>query len=300
MEESISSLITGIVRGEVLCDEPLSRHTSLKVGGPADLFVTPADLADLRTLLDLLAGKRIPSLLIGGGYNLLVRDGGFRGAVISLKRLSRLEQLDANRIFAEAGVTTGALVRFAEEKELGGLEFLSGIPGTVGGVLCMNAGAHGEAILDRVMKLATIRGGELTDTERAVLDYGYRGLALAPGEIIIGATLQVETGSAKEIKGRIEAFLAHRRNDQRVGSPSAGSFFKNPEGKQAWRLIDEAGLRGYQVGGAQVAEAHANFLVNLGGARAADFIELSGIIKEKVREQSGITLEEEVRIVGEP
>ena len=299
MEEDIRSLIISRIRGEALENEPLSRHTSLKVGGPADLFVTPADLADLRTLLAMLAEKGVPGLVIGGGYNLLVRDGGFRGVVISLRGLARLEQLDGNRISAEAGVTTGALVRFAEEKKLTGLEFLSGIPGTIGGALCMNAGAHGEAILDRVVKLTTIRGGELTDTERAGLDYGYRGLALAHEEIIIGATFRVDTGSAAEIEARIEAFLAHRRNDQRVGYPSAGSFFKNPEGKEAWRLIDEAGLRGYRVGGAQVAEAHANFLVNLGGARAADFIELCAIIKEKVRERSGIMLEEEVRIVGE-
>lgn len=287
------------IRGEVIENEPLSRHTSLKVGGPADIFVTPADLADLRALLALLAEKGIPRLVIGGGYNLLVRDGGFRGVVISLRGLARLEQLDGNRILAEAGVTTGALVRFAEERELAGLEFLSGIPGTVGGALCMNAGAHGEAILDRVESLITIREGEVTTTERSGLNYGYRRLALPHEEIVIGATFQMETGSAAEIEGRIEAFLAHRRNAQRVGYPGAGSFFMNPEGKEAWRLIDEAGLRGYRVGGAQVAETHSNFLVNRGGARAADFIELSAIIKKKVREQSGIVLEEEVRIVGE-
>jgi UDP-N-acetylmuramate dehydrogenase len=300
LKENFCSLIKGCISGEVLENEPLARHTSLKVGGPADFFVIPADLADLQALLALLAGKGIPRLVIGGGYNLLVRDGGFRGVLISLRGLARLEQLDGNRIYAEAGVTTGALVRFAEERELAGLEFLSGIPGTVGGALCMNAGAHGEAILDRVERLTTIRGGEVTVTERTGLNYGYRRLALAPEEIVIGATFQVAVGSAAEIEGRIEAFLAHRRNAQRVGYPSAGSFFKNPEGKQAWRLIDEAGLRGYRVGGAQVAEAHANFLVNRGGARAADFIELCGIIKEKVMEQSGIILEEEVRIVGEP
>jgi len=164
----------------------------------------------------------------------------------------------------------------------------------------MNAGANGEAILERVASLATIRGGELTVTERSGLDFGYRQLALAPGEIIISAQLQVEEGKAQEIEGRIALILAHRRNAQGVGYPSAGSFFKNPEGKHAWRLIDEAGLRGYRVGGAQVAEAHTNFLVNRGGARADDFIELCGIIKMRVKEMSGITLEEEVLIVGEP
>jgi UDP-N-acetylmuramate dehydrogenase len=284
----------------VLNDEPLSRHTSLKVGGPADIFVIPADLADLRTLLALLAERGIPRLMIGGGNNLLARDGGFRGAVISLRGLARLEQLDANRIFAEAGVTTGVLVRFAEDRKLAGLEFLSGIPGTVGGALCINAGANGEAILDRVESLSTIWKGETTVTEQAGLDYGYRRLALAAGEIVVGATFQMAEASTSEIEGRIAAFHAHRHRTQRVVYPSAGSFFKNPQGKQAWRLIDEAGLRGYRVGGAQVAEVHSNFLVNRGGARAADFMELCGIIKEKVKQQSGIMLEEEVRIVGEP
>ena len=134
---------------------------------------------------------------------------------------------------------------------------------------------------------------------REELDYGYRYLALAPGEVIVGATFRLAMGSAAEIEDRIEGFLAHRRNAQRVSHPNAGSFFKNPEGMQAWRLIDAAGLRGYRIGGAQVSEVHANFLVNRGGATAKDFLELAALVKEKVKEQSGIELEEEVRIVGE-
>jgi len=299
LKKDIHSLITGGIKGEALCDEPLSRHTSLKVGGPADLFIAPADFADLQALLARLAATGIPYLMIGGGYNLLVRDGGCRGAVISLKNLARLERLAGNRIAAGAGATTGMLVRFAEENNLAGLEFLSGIPGTVGGALSMNAGAHGEAILERVETLTTLRGGEVKETRRAELEYGYRRLALAPGEIVIAAALRMAEGSALEIEGRIEAFLAHRRNAQRVGFPSAGSFFRNPPGQPAWRLIDEAGMRGFRVGGAQVAEVHANFLVNRGGATARDFLELARTVKEKVRERSGITLEEEVRIVGE-
>ena len=299
MEENIRSLITGSIRGEVLYDEPLHRHSSLKVGGPADLFVTPADLADLRTLLALLAEKGIPRLVIGGGYNLLVRDGGFRGVVISLRGLARLEQLDGNRIVAEAGATNDKLVRFAAERCLTGLEYLIGIPGTVGGALCMNAGAHGEDILTRVESLTIVREGDVRAKERDELNYGYRFLSLSPGEIVFAATLRMADGKALEIEERIEAHLARRRNAQGVSYPNAGSFFKNPEGKQAWRLIEEAGLRGYRIGGAQVSEVHANFLVNRGGARSADFIELAGIIKDKVKEQSGIILEEEVRIVGE-
>jgi UDP-N-acetylmuramate dehydrogenase len=292
-------MIKGCIRGEVLNNEPLSRHTSLKVGGPADLFVTPADLDDLRALMAALGANGIPWMVIGGGYNLLVRDGGFRGAVISLKGLARLEQLDDGLVVAEAGVTTGTLALFAAERGLAGIEFLIGIPGTVGGALSMNAGAHGGAILDSVESLETIRGGEITVLAQGKLVYGYRFLSLADGEIIISAMFRLSAGSIIEIEERIGAFLEHRRSFQRVGYPSAGSFFRNPEGKQAWSLIADAGLSGYRVGGAQVSEAHANFLVNRGGAKAADFIELGGIIKERVKEFAGITLEEEVRIVGE-
>lgn len=299
MQKDIRSLIAGRIRGEALADEPLARHTSLKVGGPADLLVTPAGRDDLRALIALLAEARTPYLVLGAGYNLLVRDGGFRGVVVSLRGVALLEELAGDRIVAEAGVTTGALVRFAEERELAGLEFMSGIPGTVGGALAMNAGAHGEAILERVETLTTLRDGEFLVRQRSGLDYGYRYLALAPGEIVVAATFELARGSAAEIEARIEAFLAHRRNAQRVGYPSAGSFFKNPPGAHAWRLIDEAGLRGMRIGGAQVAEAHTNFLVNRGGATARDFLELAALVKEKVRERSGVTLEEEVRIVGE-
>ena len=299
MEENIRSLITGSIRGEVLYNEPLSRHSSLKVGGPADIYITPADLADLQSVLIVLGETALPWLVIGGGFNLLARDGGFRGAVISLKRLSRLEQLDGNRIVAEAGATNDKLVRFAAERCLTGLEYLIGIPGTVGGALCMNAGAHGEDILTRVESLTFVREGDVRAKERDELNYGYRFLSLGPGEIVIAATLRMAVGKALEIEERIEAHLARRRNAQGVSYPNAGSFFKNPQGKQAWRLIEEAGLRGYRVGVAQVSEVHTNFLVNRGGARSADFIELAGIIKDKVKEQSGIILEEEVRIVGE-
>jgi UDP-N-acetylmuramate dehydrogenase len=291
--------IAQAVRGELLRDEPLARHTSLKVGGPADLFVIPADRDDLQTLIDKLLIAQIPYLVVGGGYNLLARDGGFRGVVISLRSLNRLEELSGSRVVSEAGATNGSLVRFAEERSLTGLEFLIGIPGTVGGALAVNAGAHGEAVLDRVESLTTLRDGRVLVTGQEKLSFGYRHLALGPGEIVLAATFHVAPGSTTAIEERIEGFLAYRRTAQRVGYPNAGSFFKNPPGKQAWQLIDAAGLRGFRVGGAQVAEAHANFLVNRGGATARDFIELAGLIRAKVKEVSGIALEEEVRIVGE-
>ena len=299
LEETIRTLIKSSIKGEVINNEPLSRHTSLRVGGPADLFAVPADIADLRSLLAILDDTGTPRLVIGGGNNLLVRDGGFRGVVISLKRLDRLEQIGNDGILAEAGVLNGALVSFARERGMAGIEFLIGIPGILGGALSMNAGAHGEAILDRVESLTTLRNGDIFVTGRDKLDYGYRFLSLYEGEIIVAATFHLTVGSNREIDERIESYLSHRRDTQQVGYPNAGSFFRNLEGIRAWRLIEAAGLKGCRVGGAQVSETHANFLINIGGARAADFIELSRLIKEKVKAFSGDILEEEVRIIGE-
>jgi UDP-N-acetylmuramate dehydrogenase len=286
--------LTAAFRGDILLDEPLSRHAALRVGGAADMLAAPIDLADLQTLLKAAAETGTACLVIGGGYNLLVRDGGFRGVVISLRHLRSLEERPGNRLYAEAGAHIGSLVRFAGERGMTGLEFLIGIPGTVGGAVGMNAGAHGEAVLDRLETLTTLTGGALR-----TLDFGYRYLTLDPGEIILSGVFLLTRGSAAEIEERIEGFLAHRSNAQRVSHPNAGSFFRNPEGAQAWRLIDEAGLRGQRIGGAEVSEAHANFLVNRGGATARDFLELAALIKERVKERSGVELVEEVRIVGE-
>jgi UDP-N-acetylmuramate dehydrogenase len=295
----IRSLIEGAIKGELLFDEPLSRHTSLRVGGAADCLATPTDLSDLRTLVSLLVERGIPYMVLGGGYNLLVKDGGFRGVAISLLHFRRLERLPGNRLLVEAGILIRQLLDFCREEGLTGLEFLSWIPGTVGGALSMNAGAHGEAILERLESLTTTKGDKVTLKRREELSFGYRYLAIDPGEIVLSATFSLSGGSAAQIERRIEEFLAHRRSAQQVGFPSAGSFFRNPPGNAAWRLIDAVGLRGKRIGGAQVSEVHANFLVNRGGATAADFLALAQFVKEKVKANSGIELEEEVRIVGE-
>jgi UDP-N-acetylmuramate dehydrogenase len=292
------ALLAAALRGELRFDEPMARHTSLKVGGPADFFALPADVADLTALMAVVIETGMPYLVVGGGYNLLVRDGGFRGVVISPERLCGVETLPGCRLRAEAGVTNQMLVGIAGEEQLSGLEFLCGIPGTVGGALSMNAGAHGGSVLELVESLTTLQEGKVTVTPKEKLRYGYRHLELKPGEIVLAAVFSLAAGNAGEIEGRIKACLDQRRSSQQVGHPNAGSFFKNPEGRQAWRLIDEAGLRGYRTGGAQVSEVHSNFLVNRGGATAADFLELARFIKEKVRQQSGMELEEEVRIVG--
>lgn len=287
------------LRGEAKWDEPMAQHTALRVGGPADLFIEPADLADLKDALANLAAEEIPYFVVGGGYNLLVQDGGVRGCVISLRGLDGLKPLPGARLEVGAGVTNGMLCRVAAENCLSGIEFLCGIPGTFGGAVAMNAGAHGCETLRRVESLTTLRHGEIVVQKGGELNFGYRFLKLDPGEIVVSARLRLEPAERRAIEARMTGYLSLRGGSQRVAFPSAGSFFKNPPGQQAWRLIDEAGLRGVSVGGAQVSEVHTNFLVNRGGARATDFLALAALVKVRVQESCGVELEEEVHVIGE-
>lgn len=293
--ETIRAAFAGDLREQ----EPLSRHTSLRVGGPADLFAIPRDCDDLTSLLRILDEHGVPLLVVGGGYNLLVRDGGFRGVVISLEKFQNLAVRPFGEIRAEAGGRNMDLARLAEAHGLSGFEYLVGIPGTIGGALRMNAGAHGGEIFDHLVSLELIGAGGVQILDKKTMIYGYRRLQLEPNKIIIAANFQLSEGSREEISAVMDSCLQKRRETQQVRYPNAGSYFKNPPGKSAWRLIDEAGLRGQVQGGAQVSEIHTNFLVNRGGATAADILGLAAIVKEKVAAQSGIMLEEEVRIVGE-
>ena len=288
-----------MIRGLLLRDEPMSRHTSLKVGGPADIFAVPEDIEDLRKLLVWLTEQRLDWMPIGRGYNLLVRDKGIRGAVISLERFNRIDQVGKQMIRAEAGAENLAVVRFAQSLGLGGIGFISGIPGTVGGAMRMNAGAYGSGILERVDSLTILRSGLIEEVPLKELDYGYRRLSLQPGEIVLAAQIRLEERNPSQTEEEIRNDLDLRRSKHNVGHPSAGSFFKNPGGQASWKLIDAAGLRGARVGGAMVSEVHSNFLVNCGGATAKDFLELSALVKKTVFNSSGHQLEEEVRIVGE-
>ena len=277
----------------------MSRHTSLKVGGPADVYAIPEDSEDLKSLLGWLSERKMPWMAIGRGYNLLVRDKGIRGAIISLERFSRIEQLDQRRIRAGAGGENLALVRFAQDLGLGGIGFISGIPGSVGGAIKMNAGAYGSGIMEWTEALTLLRDGTIAEYGRDKIDFGYRHMNLQPGDIILSALFNLEARAAEQTEEEIRRDLELRRSKHNVGFPSAGSFFKNPAGQSSWRLIDAAGMRGESVGGAQVSKVHSNFLVNTGGATAADFMALAQIVKQAVLNSSGIQLEEEVRIVGE-
>jgi UDP-N-acetylmuramate dehydrogenase len=274
-------------------------HTSLKVGGPADLYAIPEDADDLQKMLLWLGKHNIPWLPVGRGYNLLVRDKGIRGAVISLERFDRINAVGGSLIKAEAGAENLAVVRYAQNLGLGGIGFISGIPGTIGGAIKMNAGAYGEGLLAKTDVLTLLRSGEVVDFRIEELDYGYRHLRLEDGDIVLAATFKLEERESAHTEEEIRKDLELRRVKHNVGYPSAGSFFKNPPGQGAWRLIDAAGMRGAKVGGAQVSEVHSNFLVNSGGATARDFLDLAAIIINAVLATSGVTLEEEVRIVGE-
>jgi UDP-N-acetylmuramate dehydrogenase len=269
------------------------------VGGPADFFAVPRDREDLQQLVQVLDEQQIPRMVIGGGYNLLVRDGGFRGAAISLEKLQQLAVLQDGVIRAEAGGRNIDLARLAEAHGLCGIEFLVGIPGTVGGAVRMNAGAHGGEIFDHLISLELLDEDGVRTCDKKTFEYGYRRLQLEPNKIIIAANFKLAAGDREAIATAMDACLQKRRDVQQVRYPNAGSFFKNPSGQAAWELIDQAGLRGMAVGGAQISEVHCNFLINRGNATATDFLNLAALVKEKVFAASGIQLEEEVRITGE-
>lgn len=286
-------------RGTLLRNEPMSRHTSLKVGGPADIFAVPQDLDDLLFLVAWLDSNQISRMVIGGGYNLLVRDSGIRGAVISLGALNSIEQLGSGQIKAWAGADNLQVVRFGQQLGLGGIGFISGIPGTIGGAVRMNAGAYGNGLLEHSASLTLLRDNKAQELAMASFSYGYRRLELQPDDIILAATLQLNAVDPAVTEEEIRKDLELRRTKHNVGFPSAGSFFKNPAGQSAWQLIDSAGMRGFQVGGAQMAELHSNFMINRGGATASDCLQLASQVQQAVLQATGVALEPEVRIVGE-
>lgn len=296
------------IRGEVLLNEPMSNHTSYKIGGPADALVAPADLDDLLALLRTMRERNLPFAILGGGTNLLVRDGGYRGVVVSLRRLDAIKITREYRsvggvylvITAEAGASLARLLNFAVEHDLTGLEFAAGIPGTVGGAVCMNAGtAQGEIsdVIDAVT-LLTPEGG-VTLRRRDEMGFGYRTSNVPPGNVILDVKIILRRGEREHIRERIKELQDTRKERQPWGQLNAGSVFKNPLDEAAGKLIELAGLKGLSVGRAQVSEKHANFIVNLGGAKAADVLALMKIIRERVLETHKVRLEPEIKILGE-
>ena len=281
--------------------EPLSAHTSWRVGGPAEQMYFPADREDLLCFLRTLPQDQ-PLFWLGLGSNLLVRDGGIKGMVICTKnRLKAMHCTDKGHIYAEAGVPCAHVARFCAEQGLQGAEFLAGIPGTLGGALAMNAGAFGGETWPLVNKVLTVdRFGRIRN--RTVHDYqiGYRSVNGPDGEWFLAAELMLVPGDTERSREHIRSLLAKRATTQPVNQPSCGSVFRNPPGDFAARLIETCGLKGYRIGGACVSEKHANFIVNLGEASADDIERLIDKVRDEVKNRHGVWLESEVRIVGEP
>jgi len=292
---------TGL-RGQLKRDEPMSRHVSWRTCGGADRFYVPADLDDLAAFLPQLPPEE-PLLFVGLGSNLLVRDGGWRGTVVMTHAASRRPRLDGERIYAEAGVASPKVARFAALQDREGAEFLAGVPGCVGGALAMNAGCYGGETWDIVDKVATIdRAGRIVVRRKDEFEIGYRHCAPRPAreEWFAAAWFELEPGDGETSRGVIKELLARRIATQPLSLPNAGSVFRNPPRDHAARLIEACGLKGFGRGGARVSEKHANFIVNPdGAARAADIEWLIHHIQRMVYQMKGILLQTEVRIVGE-
>ena len=297
--KDLAEELRATLRGKVLSHEPMVRHTSFKIGGPADLLVIPEDVKDLKAALAFARSKGLPSWVMGSGSNTLVRDGGIRGMVILPNAFQELTRV-GNEVTAGAGARVSRLLAFCSKQGLTGLEILSGVPGTVGGAVWGNAGAWGGSTSDHLarVQVVTDEGEELT-LEREAIPFRYRFSGLPKGSVIVQATFALAPGDPTAIRQQISRWLVQRNTTQPVEFRSAGSIFKNPPRDYAGRLVEAAGVKGTRIGGAKISEKHGNFFVNLGDARAADVLALVALARERVRATTGVDLELEIRVVGD-
>ncbi|MCK9196526.1 MAG: UDP-N-acetylmuramate dehydrogenase [Syntrophales bacterium] len=305
MNETFRQELERLTGEDILFDEPLSRHTSIGVGGCADALVFPGNREQLHGLLSFLRREEIPCVPVGNWTNLIVRDGGVRGVVIGLKNMnaSRLFQDPSGDLLlqAEAGASLSDLVNLSATEGLTGLEFCAGIPGSVGGAIIMNAGAYGREIKDALeeLTLMDVRGMART-WPRGQLQFEYRHFVLPEKDaVILDATFRLSRSNKEIVKEKIADIRRMRKEKHPLEYRSAGSVFKNPQGQPAGKIIDELGLKGLQIGGAKVSEKHGNFIVNVGQAKARDILDLIRTIQDKVLREKGIHLEVEVITIGE-
>lgn len=294
--QKITELCPEIV---VIENEPMSAHTTFRVGGAADVFVSPA-IDELITGIELCKKMKIPYLVIGNGSNLLVKDGGMEGVIFSLGKRASKVTVEGNKITAQAGAMLSLVANSACDNSLTGMEYEAQIPGTVGGAVVMNAGAYGGEIKDIITEVKVLLDdGNVVMWSKDDLQLSYRHSRLMDeNAIVLEATFELADGEQSEILAKMEDFKQQRVSKQPLDLPSAGSTFKRPDGYFAAKLIDDASLRGYQVGGAQVSEKHTGFVVNKGGATASDILSLMNDVSEKVFKDFGVKLEPEVRIIG--
>jgi len=300
--QGLANAISALGVEGVSVSEPMSRHTTMKVGGPADAFVRPKTIEEVQSIQEMARTLKAPVTPIGNGSNLVVRDGGLEGIALSLKGLTELEVLDADTglIRVGAGVPMNRLIRLGLERGFEGIWYLTGIPGSVGGALWMNAGTrHGD--ISQVVREVTVMTakGRIKTYQRDALDFEYRSLNLDKGTIILGGVLELsKADDPVEIKRRHREVLDYRTLTQPLQKPACGSVFRNPPGDAAGRLIEKAGLKGVRVRGAQVSEMHANWIINAGEATASDVILLMKLMFERVKEGSHVSLIPEVEVVG--
>ncbi len=290
----------GFAPDRLLTGAAMARYTTMRVGGPADLVALPASAAQAARALALAARRDTPVLVMGGGSNLIVRDGGVRGLVLLLGEPFSRVRVQGRVVYAQAGARLAQAAAAAQRAGLAGLEFAAGIPGTVGGGVAMNAGAYGGELKDCLLWAQVLLQGRLLRLDREGLEMGYRtSRALREGGVVLGAAFALTPGDPQAIARRMGELAALRREKQPLNLPSAGSTFKRPPGHFAGALIEGAGLKGLRVGGAQVSEKHAGFVVNAGEATAKEVLELIQQVKDRVWARWGVALECEVRVVGE-
>ena len=289
-----------IAPDRVLENAPMSRYTTFRVGGPADVLFLPASVEELQEALAAAKAQGIPVCLIGNGSNLIVRDGGIRGLVIVLGEPFSEVRVEGMQVWAQAGARLSAVAAAAQRAGLAGLEFASGIPGTLGGGCAMNAGAYGGELKDVLLWADVLLDGELRRLSRDEMEMGYRStMPLRRGAIVVSACFELRRDDPEAIQERMRDLANRRREKQPLNLPSAGSTFKRPEGHFAGALIEQCKLKGCRIGGAQVSEKHAGFIVNVGEATAADILNLIEHVQRVVQAQTGVHLETEVRVLGE-
>ena len=289
--------------GELFVNEPMKGHTTLRIGGPADLYVIPGNLVSMRSLMITLKDEHIPVMPLGGGSNVVISDEGVEGAVIATQSFHHIELIedhgDEVRLFAEAGTPLQRLVNFCKGKGLKGIEGLAGIPGSVGGAIIGNSGSFGYEI-GRVVESVTVIGreGKILNLEGKSLSFAYRSSGIPDNTVVLSAIMRLKTDDPHDVAKRVEGFLQEKLHTQPISQWSAGCVFKNPPHAPAGKLMDEAGCKGMTRGDIEVSTLHANFFVNRGNGRASDFLALMDEVREKVLKSSGIELEPEIRIIG--
>lgn len=302
MKEEIRQKFCELIGKErVLFEEPMSRHTTFRIGGPAEVFLMPESYGQIQKILKLCQKEKIPFFILGNGSNLLVSDSGYRGVIIQMDRNMGEIRLESNEIRACAGALLSSIAAAAKKASLTGFEFAGGIPGTLGGAVMMNAGAYGGEMKD-VLKEVTVMDaeGDIIVLPADKLEMGYRtSIIKTAGYLVLEAVISLEKGREEEIQAKMKELADRRVEKQPLEFPSAGSTFKRPEGYFAGKLIMDSGLGGYRIGGAQVSEKHCGFVINAGGATAKDVVELMDHIINTVKEKFGVTLEPEVRFLGD-